>query len=646
MDKVLEELEEELHPGFEQWAVCSLATVSDFDGGGDAPDVHWRYPANSLALLDELRAITRYDDVEYPLRIPLMSAKDRTNNQRSAYIIDENPFSGVFLLRFDQDEAEDRTYREGVGRTTARLVLEWMRKNQEQFAGLENEVNELTDTFYEVRGANFEVPTDEIERLLNAKQQYQSAMDRADDLRAKKDEIASALDQLDVALDARSLVRSDRLARVETVDSVAADERPAPDVMVTAFQRAQQVAGNITPRSARVDGIRDELTTLQDRRRHTFHDHVDGHTVQRTVFMAAVLAEIDSALETHRFDKLVDEFVEHNETTITEYDPSFDPTADPKDQFLETIEPMLDEKVQALSRELDELGITGRLTDRGTYTSIKEQLDHLRSTLSKLERALEERDRLAELADAIKEEYEAAHATLESQREALADAKQNTESELKTNSQRAEAAQRALERHKEAAQNSPLGRFVTLPVTEGAELQAEQFADDPGIAALVEEGIIDREAVVDRLRETLYDHEDGVIGASLETRGKSRSPSQGRPVVFCTQGTRNLVWSDAPSGTAPEAVANDEFAKQPETVFCTDDHAIGLLAVYGGLALDNFDHGYLRDSPFQGRATLWGEPIDLEDCYAYPELLPKDHPVSVYNRVETTPLPEGGESDD
>lgn len=645
LDNVLAELEEDLHPGFEHWSVCSLATTSDFDGGGEAPDVHWRYPANSLALLDELRAITGYDDVEYPIRIPLLAAKDRSNNRRSAYVIEENPFSGVFLLRFNQDEVEDRTYRDGIGRTTARLVLEWMRKDQDQFAGLENEVSALTDTFFEVRGASFEVPTDRIEDLLAAKQKYRAAQDTLSDLEADFDELSAAIEQLDVALRAPTLVRGNSL-RPANDGAATGDDEEIPDVMRTAFERAAQVASNIAPQSARLDGLKEELGELQDRRTYSFHERIDGDSIQRAVFMTAVLEETQSALRTHRFDTLLNEFVDHNEEALSEFDASFDPTADPKDQFLQTVEPMLERTIQRVSAEIDDIGLTGRLTNREVYTSKKQQLDQSRGRLRKLRRALEERDHLSQLADAIEEERESAAATLESQRETLATTKAETESERKTTQQRATAAKQAVDRHKEAIQTAPLGRFVTLPVAPGAELQADRFADDPGIASLLRDGILDRKAAVNRLQGTLYDHEDGILGASLETRGKSRSPSQGRPVVFCTEMTRDLVWTDAPTGTPPKTIATDEFAKQPETVICENDHSVGLLAIYGGLSLDNFDHSYLRDSLFEGRATLWGEPIDLEDCYAYPEILPADHPISMRSRIDNATLPQWGETNE
>ena len=642
LDNILEELKEELHPGFEHWAACSLATTSDFNGGGEAPDVHWRYPANSLALLDELRAITGYDDVEYPIRIPLLASKDRANNRRSAYVIDENPFSGVFLLRFNQDEVEDRAYRDGIGRTTARLVLEWMRKGQDQFAGLENEVEALTHTFFEVRGASFEVPTDSIEDLLAAKRTYRSTQETLADLDAELNEVSTAMEQLDVALRAATLVRGNSLVP----DGEDGDDDGLPDVMETAFERATQVASNIDPKATRLEAIKEELGELQDRRTYSFHDRIDGDRVQRTVFLAAVLEEINSVLRTHRFDALLNEFVERNQETIEEFDASFDPTGDPKEQFLQTVEPMLKASIQRLSDKVDEMGFTARLTDRETYVSMKQKLDEYRSRLRDLQGALEERDHLAQLADAIEEEYEVTVATLDARRDSLATTKAETESERKTTAQRAEAAADAVDRHKVTIQDAPLGRFVTLPVAAGAELQADHFADDPGIASLIRDGILDREAAVSRLQEMLVDHEDSVLGASLETRGKSRSPSQGRPVVFCTEETRDLVWTDAPAGTPPESIATDEFAKGPETVLCEDDHSVGLLAVYGGLSLDNFDHGSLRDSLFQGRATLWGEPIDLEDCYAYPEILPKAHPVSMRSRIENARLPQWGEGDD
>ena len=647
LDNILAELEEAHHPGFEQWAVCSLATTDDFDGGGDTPDVDWQYPANSLALLDELRAITGYDDIDYPLRIPLLASKDRANNRRSAYTIDDNPFSGVFLLRFNQDEKSERLYREGVSRTTARLVIEWMRKDQsrDDFEGLENEVNHLNNTFYEVRGTTFEVPTDRIERLLDAKQQYQSATASANTLEAELDDLTAALDQLEIALDATTLVRANALTE-GTQDAENDDERPVPEVMETAFKRATQVAGNITPTSTRVDDIKAELSEFQDRRTHTFHDDTPGDVIQRAIFMAAVLEEISSALRDHSFDSLVHDYVDRHEEKLRDYDATFDPTADPKDQFLQTIKPMLSERTQTLAHDLDDLGLTGRLTDREVYTSKKQRLNQLRTTLNELARALEERDALAKLSDAIEDEYDAAHAALETHRDRLAVEKLDVESELETAKQQAAAARRSVDRHKDAVQNAPLGRFVTLPVASGAELQADQFAGDPGIASLIRDGILDRGDISNRIQETLYDHEDGVLGASLETRGKDRSPSQGRPVVFCTEATRDLVWTDAPVGNAPDTIARDEFATQPETVLCNDDHTIGVLAVYGGLSLDNFDHGQLRDSLFEGRATLWGTRIDVEECYAYPEILPSDHPVSLRSQVDALSLPSRGEDDD
>jgi predicted nucleic acid-binding Zn-ribbon protein len=636
LDNVLAELEEDLHPGFEHWAACSLATTSDFNGGGEAPDIHWRYPANSLALLDELRAITGYDDIEYPIRIPLLASKDRANNRRSAYVIDENPFSGVFLFRFNQDEVEDGAYRDGIGRTTARLVLEWMRKGQDQFAGLENEADALTHTFFEVRGASFEFPTDSIKHLLAAKRRYRSAQKTLADLDAELNELSTSIQQLDGALRAAKLVP----------DGEDDDDDELLDVMETAVERATQVAGNIDPKAARLDVIKEELDELQDRRTYSFHDRIDGDRVQRAIFMAAVLEETNSTLRTHRFDTLLNEFIEQNQETLEEFDASFDPTGDTKKQFLQTVEPMLETNIQQLSAKIDKMGLISRVTDRQTYVSVKQKLDEHRSRLRNLRRALEERDHLVQLANTIEDEYETTTATLADQRSSFAARKAETESERETTAQRAEAAADDVDRHKETIQDAPLGRFVTLPVAAGAELQADHFADDPGITSLIRDGILDREAAVSRLQDTLTDHEDSVLGASLETRGKSRPPSQGRPVVFCTEETKDLLWTDAPAGNPPESIATDEFGKEPETVLCEDDHSVGLLAVYGGLSLENFDHQSLRDSLFQGRATLWGEPIDLKDCYAYPEILPKNHPLSMRSRIENATLSQWGEGDE
>ncbi|QLC35123.1 hypothetical protein EFA46_012770 (plasmid) [Halarchaeum sp. CBA1220] len=650
LHEVLKDLDEEVHPGFEHWAVCSLASTENFDGGGDAPDVHWRYPANSLALLDELRAITDYDgETEYPLRIPLLASRDQANNRRSAYTITENPFSGVFLLRYDQDRSDDAEYREGVDRTAARVVVEWMRKGkgQPQFVDVENEAKALEHTFYEVRGADFEVPVDEIEELLENKRDYQAHDETVEELSAEIEALDAARAQLDAAIDADDHLRGEGDLVAEGAENADGDDVTAvPEAMLTEFERARQIAGNIDPHATRLDGIETELGEHQNRRTHTFHDRVDADRIQRAVFMAAMYRETAAELRSHRFRALVDQYVERRGDEIEAFDPAFDETDGAKTQFVQTIEPMLEDQIASLSSELDDLGMSARITDRATYTNCKEDLERTRENLQRLREALEERDRLASLAEDIAAERDDVIETLEARRAALDDARETAVSDRKTATQRRDAAKARMEEQIEAVREAPLGRFVTLPVASGVELDGERVAEDAGITALIDDGVMESERVATLLRETLDNHDDGVLGARLETRNESRTPSRDHPVVFCTQAVRERIWQDGAAGNAPKTVAEDEFDKQPRAVVCNDEQRIGLLAYHGGLALDDFDHGALRASLERGQPTLWGAPIPLAECYAYPELLPASHPVSMRSQVENATLPEWGEDDD
>ncbi|WP_435102516.1 tubulin-like doman-containing protein [Halarchaeum sp. P4] len=647
LHEVIKDLDEEVSPGFEHWTVCSIASATNFNGGGDVPDIDWRYIANSLAFLDELRAITNYDgDTDYPLRIPLLASRDQTSTRRTAYTITENPFSGVFLLRYDEDRSDDDQYRDGVDRTAARVIIEWMRKDQPQFDDIENEANVLEHTFYEARGLDFEVPTEQIETLFEKKTTYQNHADTVESLTDEIEAYDAALAQLDAAIDADDVLRGDGDPVPATEASDDEDDIPVPAAMATEFERAQQIAGNIDPQYTRLDSIKAELGEHQDRRTHSFHDRVDGDQIQRAVFMAAMHAEATTALRNHRFSSLVDTFVEKHDEEIKRYDPAFDATDSPKTQFVQTIEPMLESQVQSLSNELDDFGLRARLTGSEEYTNVKERLERKRRHLQQLRDARDEHDRLAGLAEDIKSERDDAIASLEARHTTLTDARETASSNRTTARQKRDTAKNQLDRYIEDVRKAPLGRFITLPITSGVELSDDRLSGESGITSLIDSGVMQTDRIVDLLKQTLDTHEDGALGATLETRNEVRRPSRSRPVVFCTQEVRERIWQNDANGTAPKTVATDEFNKQPQTVVCTDDQRIGLLAYHGDLALDNFDHGDLRDSLERGRPTLWGTPIPLEDSYAYPELLPDHHPVSMRSQIEDTALPEWGEGDD
>jgi hypothetical protein len=271
--------------------------------------------------------------------------------------------------------------------------------------------------------------------------------------------------------------------------------------------------------------------------------------------------------------------------------------------------------------------------------------ERTRSRLESMREALDGFEHLTQLAERVAEERTDAVEAVERRLAELEETKAGIENEISRTEQELAAAEDRIGRHEEVVLDAPLGQHVTLPVADGAQLSSDHFEDDPDISTLIDLGVLDRGTVVEYLRKTLRDPDDGPLGQTLETRGKSRTPPRGRAVVFCSDATERLVWQDAPTGLAPKTVANEEFADEPSSVVCTDDHQLAISAVYGRLTLDNFDHGRIRESLFRGRPTLWGEEIDLADCYAYPELLPPEHPASMHQRVDEMAPPNGGETD-
>ena len=649
LDVITDDLTRKLDVGFEHWATVTLATLEDFWIEGTRPDVSWRYIANSLALLDELRALTGYDDVEYPLTIPVMAAEDGANIQRSVYRLHDNPFSGVFLQRYDEDTATDNEqYRTAVNRTAATLVLRWMRTEQDGFQGLENEAVQLEDIFYEIRAASFEPPTDDVARLLEAKQSQDAAEEKLGELEAERTELSTAIDQLEAGIDARQIIRSDDLVAADEASEETLEDgmQPVPEVVVTAFDRAREVASNVSPASSRMESIETQLEEHQTRRSFSFHDRVDGEALQRAVFMAAVGDVVRSALNNHQFRSKVREFVDEQEEKITEFDSAFEPTTTPKEQFIQTIEPLLEQQLETLEARLDEFGLADRLTNHQEYAELKEQRDRTRSALDSFQRAEKEFDHLTQLAEQLEEERTATVASLEETRRELKAVRSDIEADITRVRQEQATATDRIQRLEREVLESPLEQNMTLPVSNDAQLQSDLFDEDPGIAALIKAGVIDRGTVTNQLRSTLDDSKKGLVDEILERRGKDRSPPRGRLYMFCSSDTEELIWSDAPHGDAPKRVARDVFEREVATVTCNDDGRVTLLAVYGNVSPENFDHGDLRDSLMRGRPELWGDEIDLQDCYAYPELLPSSHPVSIPRQVDEADIPTRGDADD
>jgi len=524
-----------------------------------------------------------------------------------------------------------------------------MRKGERGVPDIENEVNDLDHTFYEVCGATFETPAEYVEELLDANEDLKAATERETEHVAEQADLRAAIEAVNVVLDARSVVGETELVSPSTEPEEG--QRCAPAEIRTAFDRAQQIASNISPSNVRMEDVEAKRRDYSERLGQPFHDRLDDETVEQAVFMAAMLDRAESALADHRFNAVITEYTTSNEDEITEFDPAFDPGADPKAQYLQTIKPLLNDRIDEFAAEVDSFGLTDRISDRESYKRATRKLENAKGTLRAMQGALKERDRLAQLVEDLESTLEGALADLEAEHERLEARHAEVLSERTRASQEREAAADTVDRVLRKLQDGPLGRFVSIPVAGGTELTPELFEDEdegatPGIAELIDNGVVDRGDVVDRIRQTLRDHEETVIGPALETRGAERTHVRGSVRVFCTDRLEELVWEESPSGTAPSSLADNEFPGGGSVVRSEDPHRIGMLAVYGGLDLDNFDHGALRDSLFHGRPEWNGEPVPLEDCYAYPELLPSEHPMSMQSQVNQIDVEAWGDLDD
>jgi chromosome segregation ATPase len=338
----------------------------------------------------------------------------------------------VFLQRYDEDTAADNDqYRTAVNRTAATVVLEWMRKDQDAFTGLENEADDLEDIFYEIRAVNFEPPTDDVARLLDAKRSQDAAEETLTELEGERSELSTAIDQLAAGIDARQIIRGEDLVAAEEVESseepLEDGMRPVPKVVVTAFDRAREVASNITPAGSRMESIESQLEEHQARRSFSFHDRIDGERLQRAVFLAAVEDVVRSALTNHEFSSKVRDFVDEQEAKITEFYSAFEPTATPKEQFIQSIEPLLEQQLETLEGRLGEFGLADRLTNLQEYAELKRQRDRTRSVLDSFQRAKAEFDHLTQLAEELEEARWATVTSLGDAREEVTAVKSDVE---------------------------------------------------------------------------------------------------------------------------------------------------------------------------------------------------------------------------
>jgi len=640
VDTITDELESVVDVGFYQWTIATLATVENFHSDGRAPDINWRYLGNSLALLEELQALTGEADVQYPMEIPLVGAED-AGLQRDAYRLSHNPLEGVYLLRYEEDTAIDNDeYKRGIDRTVASTVLMWMRQDADG-EGVENEIEKLDDTFMELRAATFQTPTEAMRDLLDAQDDAEMAQSKLNEQTARQTELTAAIEQLDAILDAKEAFKTGNLdISTEVVDDAVMEP------VRKAFTRCWTVSGNVDVTSLHEQVVDEWLEELRSQREFSFHDLVDGERLFEMCFLAALETRVERAVDGHAFVQEIHTFVDSHEDAIVEFDATFDPDAEPEVQWSDSIEPLLSAQLEELRAELEGMSLTDRM-DRSRVRKLKSEIASTEEKLSELQSLATERDQLVQTAEALSERREDCEADLTARRATLRQERSDVEDEIEVLDQRIESAEDRIDRYSSEALASSLGRFVTLPVTSDAQVTDDLVAEDPGITALVEQGIVDRGTVVDLFRKLLRGTDKDQLEDQLESRANGeRSPPRGMPYMFCSEETRELLWHDAPTGPAPATVADNQFQGDPRTVISTDDRRATLLVVYRNLCPDDFDHGILRDSFEEGQAMLFGESVELASCYAYPELLPRDHPLFDQKTDTDVSVTAPGEVDD
>ncbi|WP_435064132.1 tubulin-like doman-containing protein [Halobaculum sp. EA56] len=610
---------------FHLWGIVSVATVDNTVSNGPVPDVKPRYLSNTAALLSELRAMAGQGDASYPLEIPLVSAQEGATIRRDSYTIEENPFDGVYLVRYVQNHDGDvEAYRRGVNRTAAAIAYRWMRQDLEQ-DDVENAADDLNSTFFEARAVTFEAPTDVINELFEERRRIESRETTLEQLTSTRDNYRDAAQQIqrlqslaniDLNLD-ESEVATAQLD-TEEGEPVEADggNRTPPR---QAHELALKTANSITPGQVSEELIEDRVETVQIQLTDKFHDAVPANELIAAVTLSAIVDTLAETREDHAFPEAVRDFVDSHIDALEQFNGAFDQTAPVRVLYSEIVRPFLKDRLSTLRSKLD---ATTPIVDYGERSTLKQKIANTEQTLERLDRLNAEHRRIVEALESTQERLVTARESLREVLETFHGDFQSVQTRIESTETKLRKARSRSERLRSELLNPSMGRSVTFPVVDPEQLDPSMFEGSPGLAKLVREGVIDQDRAAANLNTALRAEEGSApLDDKLMTESGARSPARGRPIVFASDDAMDPLWANAAASDSVTATANSEFSLAPKRITHQSTDELTILVEYGDIHFENFLHPVGADAIRDGVSDLVGLDVDLRESVAYHELL-------------------------
>lgn len=611
---------------FHQWAIVSVATVQNTVSNGPVPDIKSKYLANTAALLSELRAMANAGSANRDIEIPLVSTNEGANLRRDSYSIDDNPFSGVYLMEYIQNSDKDTdSYRAGINETAAAVAFRWMRQDLDGDA-VENAEDDLNHTFYEVRAVTFNAPTDTINELFDKRKQLDRTTARIQSLKETRSGLNRALQQVNelqsLSDDDSAHVDDDWLSDLSSDgDEVQADGGESP-VARRARDLALKTATNLSPGQVSTELIGDRVETIQVQVAEEFHDAVPSESLLAVITQQAVVDHLAKRLESHSFPDEITAYVDDHADELEEFNEALDRSAPPLVQFTEVVRPYLKQRHQAKQAELDQTTI---LVDYSTRSDLKADIDEIERTLSELTQLASEFTRTQNTLEEMREQLERQRTELGDEMADLTSKLERIDASLSTARKQRDTIQSDRDDLRDQLMNPRMDRTVTLPVTDPNHIDPELFSDSPGLSQLWNQGVIDQTEAANHINSALRAEEgDAPLNDRLMTQAGSRSPAQGRPIVFADEDTMRDVWHSAEGDDKVTDMASSEYELDTKLISQQADDEFTILVEYGNIHFENFLHPIGVEAVQAGIHEVVGTEIDVEDSAAYPELLGLD----------------------
>lgn len=610
---------------FHLWGIVSVATVHNTKSRGPVPDVKPRYLSNSATLLSELRAMAGEGDPSFPLEIPLVAAEEGANIRRDSYTIDDNPFDGVYLIRYVQDEIDDvDAYRRQINHTAATVAFRWMRQDFEN-AAVENAADDLDDTFFEVRAITFQAPTDTLTKLFETEERLEAFDDELADLRAERERLTEGATQIGAL---QSLMDQGPLSGNEDgldlgIDTSIEVELEAdggiPEPTRRTRNLALKTANSIDPSQASRDLIEDRIQTLQIQLADRFHEEVPAEALISVVGVRTVLTQLVETRDAHAFPEQVRDFVDSNIDALEEFNGAFDESAPAQVQYTEIVRPFLKNRLSSLRTEFNQ---TTPILDHSKRSQLSARIESVEQQLERLDRLHSEHSRLMETIEECQKLLQTKRERLVSKLTGLQERFEDLENRIDGLLEQQQAAQMRREQLRSELLTPSMGRMVTLPVIDPNRIDPALFDESPDLSTLIKEGIIDSEQAASAINTALRTEEGNApLDDTLMTESGARSPVKGRPIVFGADETIELLWAEGEASDKVTDVVTSEFHFDHKRISERTDDALTILVEYGNLHFENFLHPVGAEQVAAGQMSLVGLDIDLAASVAYPELL-------------------------